>query len=87
MKDGALENYPIPFNPTTTISYKLSSDGYVTLKVYDALGREVATLLNESQEAGIHSVTFNASRLPSGVYFYRLTGPGVNQTKKMLMQK
>ncbi len=83
----ALGNYPNPFNPTTTISYELSATAYVTLKVYDALGREVATLVNETQNSGIHSVTFDASRLASGVYFYRLVAPGISQVKKMLLTK
>jgi tetratricopeptide (TPR) repeat protein len=82
-----LSNYPNPFNPTTVIGYQLSVSGHVTLKVYDILGREVTTLVNESQNPGIHSATFDASRLASGVYFYRLTAPGVNQVKKMLLTK
>ncbi len=87
MKGGLLENYPNPFNPTTTISYELSTNGFVSLKVYDALGREVAALVDETQSAGVHSVVFDASRLSSGVYFYRLTAPGINEVKKMLMTK
>ena len=87
VQDGLMENYPNPFNPTTVISYQLSVNGHVTLKVYDVLGREVKTLVNESQNVGIHSATFDASRLASGVYFYRLTAPGINQVKKMLLTK
>jgi hypothetical protein len=86
-KSGLLANYPNPFNPTTVIGYQLSVSGHVTLKVYDILGREVTTIVNESQNPGIHSATFDASRLASGVYFYRLTAPGVNQVKKMLLTK
>ncbi len=82
-----LGNYPNPFNPSTTISYELSATGYVTLKVYDILGREIATLVSRSESAGTHSVTFDASRLPSGVYFYRLTAPGINLVRKMLLTK
>jgi hypothetical protein len=63
------QNYPNPFNPSTTISYELSANSYVTLKVYDALGREVKTLLHEREAAGSHSIVFNAGSLPSGVYF------------------
>jgi tetratricopeptide (TPR) repeat protein len=85
--NGSLGNYPNPFNPTTIINYQLSKSGHVTLKVYDILGREVATLVNENQNPGIHSTTFDASKLASGVYFYRLTAPGINQVKKMLLTK
>jgi len=81
------QNYPNPFNPTTTISYQLRTGGHVTLKVYDILGREVAALVNAELEAGIYQVTFDGSRLASGVYFYRLTAPGFNQVRKMLLTK
>lgn len=67
------QNYPNPFNPTTTIEYRLSSSGFVSLKVYDMLGREVTTLVNEHQKAGTHAMIFDGERLASGVYFYRLT--------------
>ncbi|MCL5267031.1 MAG: T9SS type A sorting domain-containing protein [Bacteroidetes bacterium] len=85
--ETGLSNYPNPFNPTTTVSYKLPTSGFVTLKVYDALGREVATLVNGNQDAGVHSTVFDGTGLASGVYFYRLTAPGVSQTKKMLLTK
>jgi len=81
------QNYPNPFNPMTVISYRLSVTSHVTLKVFDILGREVATLVNENQNAGVHSTTFEASKLASGVYFYRLSAPGINQVKKMLLTK
>ncbi|MCL4510290.1 MAG: T9SS type A sorting domain-containing protein, partial [Bacteroidetes bacterium] len=86
-KAGMTQNYPNPFNPATTMSYKLSVSGHVTLKVYDILGREVRTLINDYQTAGVHSVRFDAQNLASGVYFYRLTAPGITQVKKMVVTK
>ncbi len=79
------QNYPNPFNPTTQIRYQLTETEFVTLKVYDVLGREVATLVNGYRSAGSYTVTFDASRLPSGVYFYRLIAGSYSATKKMLM--
>jgi len=87
-----LQNYPNPFNPTTQIQYQLTQSSRVTLKVYDVLGREVALLRDGTQETGYHSVTFNGSKLASGIYFTRLIvngqdGKQIVQTKKMLMMK
>ena len=81
------QNYPNPFNPTTVINYQLSMNSEVTLKVYDVLGRLVNTLIGERQTAGAHSVTFNASSLSSGVYFYRLVAGSYVETKKMILIK
>lgn len=81
------QNYPNPFNPTTTINYSIKSTGLVTVKVYDMLGTEVASLVNENMEAGIYSVEFNASSLPSGIYVYRLTASNFVDTKKLLLLK
>jgi photosystem II stability/assembly factor-like uncharacterized protein len=81
------QNYPNPFNPSTVISYQLPTNSFVTLEVYDVLAREVNTLVNEHQRAGSHSVTFNASGLPSGVYFYRLEAGTYHDTKKLLLLK
>ena len=67
-----LQNYPNPFNPTTTISYALPKDGMVAIKIYDALGREVRTLVNEFKSTGRYSVEFDASSLASGMYIYKI---------------
>jgi hypothetical protein len=81
------QNYPNPFNPFTTINYSIPSSSYVTLKVYDVLGNEVNTKVNEYKSAGKYEVNFNASALPSGVYFYRLSVADFIQTKKMILIK
>lgn len=81
------QNYPNPFNPGTSISYRLSAISQVTLKVYDILGCEVATLVNEVRGPGEHSVHFTASGLASGTYFYRLTAGAHSITKKFVLQK
>jgi hypothetical protein len=84
---GLGQNYPNPFNPTTTISYQIRSAGGVSLRVYDVLGREVATLVDGYQSAGTHAKTFDGSRLSSGVYFYRLQSGAFVNTKKMVLAK
>jgi hypothetical protein len=81
------QNYPNPFNPSTLISYQLPASSLVVLKVFDVLGREIETLVNERQNAGNHSVQFNASNLPSGVYLYRLEAGKYRDTKKLLLLK
>ncbi|HCY76895.1 MAG TPA: hypothetical protein DHV28_13320 [Ignavibacteriales bacterium] len=81
------ENYPNPFNPSTTINYQLADQGYVSLIVYDLLGREVATLVNEVKQSGYYQVEFNAADLPSGVYMYRIEAGSYVQTKKMMLLK
>jgi len=81
------QNYPNPFNPRTVISYQLPVNTLITLKVYDILGREIKTLVNEHQTAGAHSVAFDASTLASGVYFYRIQAGEVVQTKKLVVVK
>jgi hypothetical protein len=82
------QNYPNPFNPTTTISFTLAEDGLTTLKVFDILGREVAVLVNEELKAGtLHKVTFNASQLASGMYFYTLSAGDYSNLKKFILIK
>jgi hypothetical protein len=86
--DYSLEqNYPNPFNPTTFIRFTLPSRGQVTLKLYDLLGREVATLAEGEKDAGVHTVRVDATRLASGTYLYRLTSPGHDDTKKLIVVK
>lgn len=81
------QNYPNPFNPSTTISFTIPQSEFVTLKVYDILGREVATLVNENLTAGNHTYNFDASKLTSGVYFYKLQTGKFSETKKMILMK
>lgn len=80
-------NFPNPFNPTTAIDYQLSSDTFVTLKVYDTLGREVRSLVNEDQRSGSYEVRFDGNNLSSGIYFYRLTAESLVETKAMVLLK
>lgn len=89
---GILQNYPNPFNPSTRITYAVSEDAKVMLKVYDILGVEVAELVNENKPAGYYEATFNASNLSSGIYIYRITalkGEQVlfNESKRMILMK
>ncbi len=81
------QNYPNPFNPSTVIHFRIAESGPVGLKVYDLLGREIATLVDEKRNAGTYDVTFNASSLPSGTYFYRLRSGGNLSVMKMLVIK
>jgi hypothetical protein len=89
------QNYPNPFNPTTKIKFTIPTviaseakqSQLVTLKVYDVLGSEVATLVNENKPAGVYEVEFNAINLPSGIYFYQLSSGSHNQVKQMVLLK
>lgn len=81
------QNYPNPFNPNTTISYSIPTSGFVSLKVYDLLGNEIAALVNEEKTAGSYSVNFDASNLSSGVYFYKLFAGNYFEVKKMNLMK
>ena len=84
---GLSQNYPNPFNPSTTISYTLDAKARTSLKVFDILGREVANLIDEEQGAGHHAITWDAGRLSSGIYFYRLTAGDRVATRKLVLLK
>jgi len=81
------QNYPNPFNPTTTIEFALPKAGKYALKIYNVIGQEVASLIDNELSAGYQKVTFNASRMASGIYIYRLSGNNVNMSKKMMLIK
>ena len=81
------QNYPNPFNPSTLISYQLPTNGLVTIKVYNVIGKEIATLVNEFQQSGNYSKEFNANGLTSGVYFYTIKSGNFSATKKMILMK
>jgi hypothetical protein len=82
-----LQNYPNPFNPTTNIKYQIANNSYVSLKIYDVLGKEVATLVNEFKQAGTYELTFNAGKLSSGIYFYKIVAENYSETKIMTVVK
>ncbi|MEG8947476.1 T9SS type A sorting domain-containing protein [Rosettibacter firmus] len=81
------QNYPNPFNPSTKITYSLPEASFVTLKVFDILGKEIVTLVNETKPSGKHEVEFDASQFPSGTYIYKLTAGNYQTIKKMLLLK
>lgn len=81
------QNYPNPFNPTTNLNFGIEKAGFVSLKIYDALGKEIASLVNESLTAGSYEITWFADSMPSGVYFYSLTNSGNMVTKRMVLMK
>ena len=80
-----LQNYPNPFNPTTTISFNLPSKSFISLKIFDLIGREQATIVSEEMSQGNYSRQWNAERFPSGIYFYRLQTGIFSETKKLLL--
>ena len=82
-----MQNYPNPFNPTTTIEYSVPFASRVVLSVYDVLGRRVTTLVDSRKSPGRYMVTFDASNLATGVYFYRLSADGTVDTKKLMLIK
>lgn len=81
------QNYPNPFNPSTNIDFSIPNTGLVTIKIFDVTGREVKTLVNKEYAAGNYKVTFDASYLSTGVYFYTLISGGFVETKKMILVK
>jgi hypothetical protein len=81
------QNYPNPFNPSTNIEYSIPSESFVELKVYDILGNEVASLVNEQQQAGVYRADFTGENLPSGMYFARITANEFTQVIKMILMK
>ncbi|MEO6694315.1 MAG: T9SS type A sorting domain-containing protein [Ignavibacteria bacterium] len=87
MKFNLFQNYPNPFNPSTKINYTIPNTQYTILKVYDALGKEVAQLVNQKQKAGSYEVDFDGKDLPSGIYFYKLSTGDFSDTKRMILLK
>ncbi len=81
------QNYPNPFNPFTKINYELRVTNYAKLVVYDVIGKEVVTLVNEKQSPGTYQVEFDAGSLTSGIYFYRLTSGDFTDTRRMMLIK
>jgi hypothetical protein len=82
-----LQNYPNPFNPNTTIKYQVPELNFISLKVYDVLGSEIVTLVNEEKSIGNYEVEFDALKFPSGVYFYKIQAGSFIETKKMVLMK
>jgi len=81
------QNYPNPFNPTTNIRFSLISSNHVTLKVYNMLGQEMVTLVDEPKNSGTYEVNFDATNLPSGTYFYSISAGSFTSVKKMMLIK
>jgi hypothetical protein len=79
------QNYPNPFNPTTLIRYQIPAAAHVTLRLYNLIGQQVGELVNETQVVGRYQVTLDASSLPSGIYFYRITAGNFTETKKLTL--
>ncbi|MCB9249536.1 MAG: T9SS type A sorting domain-containing protein [Ignavibacteriales bacterium] len=85
--ENEVSNYPNPFNPTTTINFKVKETGNVNIIIYDALGREVKQLVNETKQPGSYNISFDGSRLSSGIYFYTMRANNFTASKKMLLTK
>jgi len=79
------QNYPNPFNPITSISFSLPLKSFISLKIFDLLGREVATIVSEQLSAGNHAIKWNAVNMSSGIYFYRLQAGSFTETKKLVL--
>jgi hypothetical protein len=87
VKYGLYQNYPNPFNPVTNIKFDIPKSGFVNLKVYDMLGKEIAVLVNDNLTEGSYNVAWNASRFASGVYFYRIVADDFTDIKRMILLK
>ena len=87
MEYALYQNYPNPFNPTTTIGFDLRERSHVVLEIYNVLGQRVASLVDRTMNAGRYSLNFNASRLATGIYFYRITAGDFTNLKKMVLIK
>ncbi len=81
------QNYPNPFNPSTTIKFSIPQSSNVTLKIFNTLGQEVSTLINQTMESGVHTINFDASQLNSGIYFYKLDAGSYSEVRKMTLIK
>ena len=81
------QNYPNPFNPSTTIRFNLPKSSFVTLKIFDTLGKEIATLINEKKSSGEYTIEWNGKKLPSGTYMYQLRAGEFAETRKLILQK
>ncbi len=82
-----MQNYPNPFNPSTTIRFEVPRSGFVSLKVYNLLGQEVAVLVNEVKQAGGYEVVWEAAGLPSGVYFYRMRAETFDEARRLVLAR
>jgi len=82
-----MQNYPNPFNPVTKIGLRIADFGFVSLKIFDITGKEIAVLVNENMSAGVYNIDFDASHLASGTYFYRMEANGFTDIKKMMLVK
>jgi hypothetical protein len=87
LQSAVEQNYPNPFNPRTSIEYQISTSTFVSLTVFDVLGREVATLVSDVRQPGSYQVSWDAGAVPSGVYFYRMAAGSFARTRRMMVLK